>query len=416
MKLSTIFLTVFSLCFCRSVYAKQDIVLWRHMAGDIHIQSSLDSIARFNASQSKWRVVPDFIPETAYTLSIKAAAKADLLPCVIQIDQPTVSNFAWNGFIEPLDGLFGDLLTSINSSGKGVYRGKVYSVGAFDVSLALFTTKSLIKKIGARYPTVSAPWDKNEFMAFLDAIKKTGDYKYPLDMQAQNRTEWIPYAWGALMMSWGGDLIDRNDYLTVEGVLNSRESIQFGDWIQLLVNENYIDANPKNNNAFIEGDIGVQYSGSWDLTAYDKAFKDDLAVLPLPNFGHGTVSGGGSWQWAITKTCRYPEAAKEIIAFFMSPKEQSFMSTDVEGVFPTNSEAAEITENYSKNGKWRMLYEFSKEFAVLRPATPAYTEISASYRKAMIDILNGMQPKIALSVAVENINVAFERHQNYRHH
>ncbi|MBR9889787.1 MAG: hypothetical protein GYB20_19060 [Oceanospirillales bacterium] len=187
--------------------APRQIALWRHQASDVEITASLAAIQRFNDSQNEWQVLPDFIPEASYTLSIKAAAQAGLLPCVIEIDQPLVPDFAWNGFIRPLEGLLDDgMLQSINASGKGTYNGTVYSVGPLDVSLALFTSKMLIQQIGARYPTMEQPWTKNEFMAFLDAVKATGNYKYPFDMRAHDNTEWIPYAWAPIMLSWGSDL------------------------------------------------------------------------------------------------------------------------------------------------------------------------------------------------------------------
>lgn len=413
MRLSTMALIALSFFAKDLVAAQQDVLLWRHMASEVEIETSLAAINRFNKSQNQWNIVADLIPETSYTLSIRAAAQAELLPCIIEIDQPLVPNFAWSGFIEPLEGLIDDsVLASINRSGKGVYDGKVYSVGPLDVSLALFTRKSLIKNIGARYPTIDRPWDKEEFMAFLDAVKVSGEYKYPFDMRAHDMTEWIPYAWLPLMISWGGDLIDRDDYLTVEGVLNSKETIQFGQWIQSLVKENYMDAHPQDDAGFINGDIAVQYGGSWALSSYYNAFKDDLAVLPLPDFGHGSTSGGGSWHWAMTETCQYPEAAKALITFLMSAEEQSAMSTVI-GIFPTNGDAAELTENYKATGKWRMLFDFSKRFAKLRPETPAYTELSASYKKAMSDILNGLSPNLALDLAVEDIKVSFERNHNY---
>ncbi|AEF54524.1 ABC transporter substrate-binding protein [Marinomonas posidonica] len=393
--------------------APQEISLWRHMSSETVVRNSLAAIQRFNDSQNKWRVVPDLIPEASYTLSIRAAAQAELLPCIIAIDQPLVPNFAWRGFLHPLDGLLDDkVLASLNTTGKGVYNGRVYSVGGAEVALALFTTKSLLEKISVRYPTIDRPWNKTEFMAVLDAVKATGDYQYPLDMRAQDVTEWIPYAWAPLMLSWGADLIDRSDFMTVEGVLNSPEAIQFGLWIQSLVQDKYINAYPQNDNGFVNGDIGIQYGGSWSLTSYYNRFKEDLAVLPVPDFGHGARIGGGSWHWAMTESCSYPEAAKDLLTFLMTAEEQAAVSKVI-GIFPTNANALELTDSYSEEGRWRMLFDFSKRFSILRPETPAYAVISSSYKKAISDILNDMPPKLAFDIAVENIKVAFERNQNY---
>ncbi|MBJ7537334.1 extracellular solute-binding protein [Marinomonas transparens] len=413
MKLSLIVLIVLGVFSNTLMSAPQEIGLWRHQASDIETKAALEEITRFNESQSQWKIVPDLIPEASYTQSIRAAAQAELLPCIIEIDQPLGPNFAWSGVIHPLDGLIDDaLLASINRSGKGTYEGRVYSVGALDVSLALFTRKSLLKRIGARYPTIDQPWNKTEFMDVLDAVKSTGDYQYPFDMRAQDVTEWIPYAWGPFMASWGADLIDRTDYLTVDGVLNSAEAIQFGQWIQHLVEDGYMNAHPKNDNGFENGDIGIQYGGSWALSRYYSSFKDDLAVLPVPDFGHGSIIGGGSWHWAMAETCAHPEAAKAFITFLMTAKEQAIMS-QVIGIFPTNSDATALIESYSKGGQWRMLVDFSKRFSKLRPETPAYAEISSSYKRAMSNILNGMPPRLALDLAVDNIQAAFERNKNY---
>ncbi|MES9979197.1 MAG: hypothetical protein ABW107_10650 [Candidatus Thiodiazotropha sp. 6PLUC5] len=104
--------------------------LWRHDAREIEITASFASIKRFNESQSQWKIVPDLIPEASYTLSTTAAAQAGLLPCVIEIDQPLVPSFAWKGYIRPLDELIDEeMLQSVNTTAKGIYNGKVYSIG-----------------------------------------------------------------------------------------------------------------------------------------------------------------------------------------------------------------------------------------------------------------------------------------------
>ncbi|MEI8633840.1 extracellular solute-binding protein [Vibrio sp. PP-XX7] len=214
----------------------------------------------------------------------------------------------------------------MNSSGKGTYHGKVYSVGQFDAALALFTRKSLLKKIKARIPTIEHPWSKDEFMNVLDRIKATKEYRYPFDLRAHDLTEWIPYAWAPLMQSWGADLINRNNYLDVDGILNSDKAVEFGEWIYGLVKNKYIERKPADDKGFITGRVGLQYHGSWAVREYDQALGDDLAILPVPDFGNGPVIGGGSWHWAMTNACAYPEAAKAFLTHLISPTEIAAMS------------------------------------------------------------------------------------------
>lgn len=398
-----------------------EVSLWRHLANETEVNASLAAIARFNQRQSQWRIVPDFIPEHTYTQALTAAARADVLPCIIDIDQPLVPNFAWNDVIRPLDGLIDQsVLSTINASGKGTYRGEVYSVGQFDVSLALFTRRSLLKKISVRIPTSDHPWSKVEFMHVIRATKGLGEYDYPFDMRPHDKTEWISYAWAPLMRSWGADLINRDNYTQVDGVLNSPEAVAFGQWVQQLVHDKLMDPAPKDDAGFPDGRVAVQLNGSWALPYYDKAVGDDLLVLPLPDFGHGTVVGGGSWHWAVSRTCSNVPAAKAFITFLLSTDEMVYIANGVSptphvtGLFPTRREAVAQTPYYAEGGKWRMIYEFSERFAKLRPETPAYSVISSSYKKAMADILDGMPVKTALDLAVEKIETTIKRHQYYR--
>ncbi|ADZ91133.1 extracellular solute-binding protein [Marinomonas mediterranea] len=401
---------LFSSC---ALAAPTEISLWRHVAGVAEMKASLAAIGRFNESQERWKVVPDYVPEKAYIQSIDAAAGANLLPCIIDIDQPLVPYFAWKDVLTPLDNLIkSDLLNSINESGKGRYRSSVYSVGQFDVSLVMYTRKSLLEELSLRIPTFDQPWDRPEFEWALSVIKELGEFEYPIDLRAHDKTEWISYAWAPLMQSWGADLIDRDTYVDVEGVLNSDKAVGFGSWLQILKSQGFIPTEYLDDNAFIDGKVGMLYSGSWMLKDLEAEFGEDLAVLPAPDLENGVVIGGGSWHWAITSSCEHTEGAKEFLSFLLLPDELAKVS-ETASLFPTSEAAAELTKEYAKGGKWRGVFEMSKMYAKPRPATPAYTAISVHYRKAMSDIFGGVDPKIALDLAVENIEAAMARNRNY---
>lgn len=411
MKLKTIL--IFTLLSTSALAAPTEVTVWRHQAGPKEMKASLEVINTFNLSQNKWRIIQEAIPEGSYTQTIIAAAKAGQLPCIIDIDQPLVPNFAWNDFLLPLDGfLDNNTLAKLNASGKGTYNGKIYSVGQFDVALALFTRKSLLKKIGVRTATVDKPWTKSELMDVLKKIKATGDYPYPFDIMSANTGEWVSYAWSPMMISWGADLINRDNYVEAEGVLNSEAAIEFGEWMRSLVTEGYIDRKPSDSEGFPVGRVAMQYTGSWAIGDFDKAFGDDLAILPVPDFGNKPVIGGGSWHLAATKSCTTPEAARLFLNYMISPAQIAAISTAT-SLIPTSNAAAQLTDNYKNGGKWRMFYEYSDQYAKLRPETPAYAVISSSYDKAMHDILDGKDPQDALDMAVDNIESAIEKNDGY---
>lgn len=393
--------------------APTEVKIWRHQTGDTEMQASSDMVKRFNQSQDKWKVVVESIPEGAYNESVTAAAMANQLPCAMTIDQPTVSNFAWSGFIRPLDGLLDkSVYASVIEGGKGTYKDHLYSLGQFDVTIVMFTRYSILKKYNIRVPSVDSPWTLAEFDEALAKLKASGDFKYPLDLNAAWGGEWTSYGWGPMLQSFGGDLIDRESYVEAEDILNGEQAIEFADWFKHLVDNNLIDKKPANDKGFISGRVAIHYTGSWSAESYDQAFGDDLAVLPPPDFGNSPVIGGGSWQWAVTKACPTPEGAAEFISFIMQPEEIAKF-VDKTSLVPTKPEAAALSEQYKEGGKWNMFYVYSSLYTKNRPSTPAYPVISNSFDKAMRDIIDGKDPQDALDMAVDKIEQNILDNQGY---
>src|SRR5687767_8370871 len=77
--------------------APTDIRIWRHETDDKEMRSSAAAVERFNRKQSNWRIVTETLPQGSYQQAVVAAAMTNKLPCVLDLDQPTVPNFAWAG-------------------------------------------------------------------------------------------------------------------------------------------------------------------------------------------------------------------------------------------------------------------------------------------------------------------------------
>ena len=76
---------------------KTIINLWTHSAGNAtEIGALKKNVATFNASQSQYEVNIQSFPQASYNDSVSAAALAHKLPCIIDMDNPTVANFAWD--------------------------------------------------------------------------------------------------------------------------------------------------------------------------------------------------------------------------------------------------------------------------------------------------------------------------------
>jgi multiple sugar transport system substrate-binding protein len=389
------------------------IKMWRHDTGDAEMAAGRATVARFNAIQDKWKVVVETMPQVTYTESITAASMVGQLPCVIAIDQPTVPNFAWAGHVRALDGLLPrESVARLLQGGRGTYKGKLYSVGQFDVVLALFSRRSQLRALGVREASMDQPYTAQEFMDILHKVKRQGAYRFPLDMNGRSKGEWLSYAFSPWLQSAGADLLDRGNYLRVDGILNSHGALDVARYYARLFKDRLAERNPADDRAFEQGRALFHYTGSWKAKDYERLFGDDLVAMPPPDFGQGPRVGAGSWQWAISRDCRHPEGAAAFLTHLISTQEMAGLSRAT-GLVPVSREAAALTEHYREGGAWRIYFDFAQRYAVPRPATPAYPAISAVFEKTLSDLRGGKEPAEALDEAVDAIEHNIARNNGY---
>lgn len=371
-------------------------------------------IDRFNASQSKWRVVAQSLPQGGYNQSIVAASLAGRMPCLIAVDSPMVASFAWAGHLRPLDGyVSGGALAPISPAALGRYAGKTYAAGQFDAALAIFTKRSILARMHTRVPTLDRPWSLAEFQTLLDRLKADGEYRYPLDLATRDdKASWWTYAFSPMLQSFGGDLVDRQSMTNAEGTLNGPAARRFGAWFQALFVKGLVSRQEPDENAFVKGRAAVVYTGDWWAPEYRKYAGDDLLILPPPDFGQGVVIGGGSWQWGISKACPHPDGAGQFIEFLLQPRQIAAMS-DASGGIPVTEAGAEASRDFGKTGKSRIFFELMRRFAKGRPATPAFAVISNAFTFAMRDVMDGKNVEDALDDATDDIDGAIADHHGY---
>jgi len=390
------------------------IRLWKHQPGPAEETATYAAIERFNNSQDKWRIDAQSLPQNAYTESMMAASMADNLPCLMAVDQPMMPSFVWAGHLRPLNGLVDPgTFAGVTPIAIGRYDGETYSIGQFDAALAIFARRSALEAVGARIPTIRSPWTREEFDKLLFDLKASGRYVYPLDLQTRDvKADWWTYAFTPILQSFGGDLIDRERMISAEGVLNGSVAVEFADWFQGLFENGYVNRTEPDERAFQKGRAALSYNGNWWALDYAEAVGDDLLILPPPDFGDGPVIGGGSWQWAISSTCAYPEGAAAFIEFLMTPGEVAAIA-DAAGMIPVTKDAALLTEKFGPEGEWRIFYEMMTRFARARPATPAFAALSNAWLRAMRDVMNGKNVRDALDDAVDDIDAVIEDNNGF---
>ncbi|MCW2802866.1 MAG: multiple sugar transport system substrate-binding protein [Propionibacteriaceae bacterium] len=389
------------------------LTMWTHNAGNKNELASIQKIVTdFNGSQTKYKVDVQAFPQDSYNQSVVAAAAAKKLPCILDIDGPNVPNWAWAGYLAPLEGM-DDTLSKFLPSTVGKYQDKIYSYGYYDVALTIVSRKSVLKKYGVRIPTIEQPWTAEEFDAALKKIRDSGDFDYPLDIATSFTGEWWPYAYSPMLQSFGGDLINRTDYKSAQGVLNGPEALNWATWFRSLVTEKYVPlksgADPAKD--FMNGKSAMLYNGTWTAVDTRKKFGDDVVFLPPADFGKGPKIGGGSWQWGISQNCSDAAGAMEYMKFAAQDKYVAGVAEATTNI-PTTDAAAAQVKGYEPGGENDVFREFTKTFAVVRPETPGYPFIATEFTKTAQDILNGADPQKALDQAVKNID-ANQESNNY---
>lgn len=393
--------------------ANGDLTLWTHNAGNApELDAIQEVVDAYNASQSNVTIKVQAFPQDSYNDSVVAAASANKLPCLVDIDGPNVPNWAWAQYLRPLD-LSTDLSKHLDST-LGQWNGTTYAVGTYDVALSLMARTSDLDAAGVRVATIEKPWTKDEFDAALASLKALGRWDYPLDLGTAGTGEWIPYAYSPLLQSFGGDLINRDGAQSADGYLNSAPAVAWGTWFRGLVEQGYMAQKSGKDSTldFLNHKSAIVYTGSWAADKAREALGDDLAIMPSVDLGTGPKIGGGSWQWGVSTGCANPEAAMDYLGFSLKPENIAKVAKAT-GTIPATDAAAELVPGFEPGGTNRILMDFSKKFSVLRPETPAYAFISSEFDKATADILAGAVPQKALNRAVKNIDANIKSNNGY---
>ncbi len=390
--------------------------LWVHSGQESERQVIEQQVKRFNASQKQTSIKVTFIPEGAYNSQIQAASLSKDLPDILEFDGPFVYNYVWQQNLIPIDTLISqkvrqDLLPSIVQ--QGTYKDRLYSVATFDSGLGLYAHRNQLKAADVRIPKGNKDaWTISEFNQALAALAKKDRDRQVLDLKLNYRGEWFTYGFSPILQSAGGDLIRRNNYQSTDGSLNNPASVAAMKQVQTWIQKGYVDPNI-DDAAFASGRVALSWVGHWVYKDYAKAAGNDLVVLPLPNFGNGSKTSQGSWNWGITANCKNPKLAMRFLEFLLQPKEVLAMA-NANGAVPGTKTAIAQSKLYSPSGP---LHLFAAQLlagqTVPRPQTPAYPVITSAFQEAFANIRNGLEVKTALDKAVTTIDLDIQDNQGY---
>ncbi len=385
------------------------ITVWAHHGKPEEWKTVQVQVKRFNESQTNVAAKLVEIAEANYDTQVQSAAASGQLPDVLEFDGPMLANYAWKGYLQPLEGLSAevraDFLPSIVQ--QGTYAGKLYALGTFDSGLGLFANLRLLEQVKARIPTnIAGAWTVHEFNELLAKLaeqeKRSGGDGQVLDLKRDYRGEWWTYGFYSCLVSAGADLIDRTKYKSAKGILNSPQAVETLSQVQRWFKAGYVDPNT-DGRAFVDGKTAISWVGHWEYPRYRQAIGDLLVLLPLPDFGKGSRTGMGSWAWGVTRECRHPEAALRFLEFLMQPREIEAIVM-ANGAVPARRSVIERSELYRTGGPLHLYAEQLSQSAVPRPVTPAYPVITSAFQEVMAKVIEGGDVKGALDGAAKTID------------
>jgi multiple sugar transport system substrate-binding protein len=399
---------------CDGEITQDEIEIWWHEGAESEVLAVQDFVDEFNASQDEVTATLTLVPEADYASALRGAAASGDLPDVIDTDASFAFNYAWSRDLQPIgdcipDDLRDDLLPSIIE--QGTYADRIWAVGMFDSGLGMYARVSALEEVGARIPEGPGDaWTVEEFNEILADLQDAG-YERPLDVKKNyGQGEYYSYLYQPFVWSSGTDVI-ADDFSTTDGYLNAPEAVDALTHFQNWNLEGYVDEN-EDDGAFVEERSVLSMVGHWEFNRYSETFGDDLVIVPLPDFGAGTVSGQGSWQWAVNANSD-ADAAWAFIEFTLQPEQNERMA-EASGALPSRASVAEGTEKFGPGGPAEIFrIQLEEGYTQPRAPHPAYPTISSAFNQAIQNIIDGQDVQTALDEAVATIDGDIEANEGY---
>jgi multiple sugar transport system substrate-binding protein len=223
-------------------------------------------------------------------------------------------------------------------------------------------------------------------------------------------------AFGPILQSFGGDLINRDGYKTADGALNGEAAVKFGKWWQSVFARKLAPGTSQDgadrDSGFVNGKYALAWNGNWAALGIIEKYKDDVVFMPAPNFGAGSKIGAASWQFGVAASSKNQEGANKFIEFALQDKYLTAFSDGI-GLIPPTPESAAASKNYKAGGPMEVFYGLSAKQAVVRPVYPGYAVAAKVFEKALSDIANGAEVEATLDAAADEITKDVEKNGGY---
>ncbi|WP_405591752.1 ABC transporter substrate-binding protein [Streptomyces sp. NBC_01190] len=387
------------------------IELW-HGQTDVGRAAIERLVKVFNSTHPKIRVSPGAgVLADSMLQKVTAALASGSYPDIAYVFGSDLAGIARSPRVVDLTGTVGELPVPWRdywtpAREAVTVNGRVRAAPALLDSLAVVCNEKLFGAAGLPLPRAGWTWD--EFVATAARLTDAGRGVFGTGWPGVGDEDTV---WRLWPMVWdlGGEVIAADG----KGVGFAEVGPRALETVAALARAGsvYIDPKPGTEQmyqVFNSGRMGMVVTGPWGLPDIITA-KIDYHVVPLPSYSGRplTISGPDTWTVFDNGSARV-KAARTFVSWLMAPAQD--VRWDVEAGSLPLSRATE------KLPAWRAresgtpgmpVFTESLETARVRPAHPAYPQISAALGQAIVSVLLGRStPAKAMRRCAEEANAA----------
>lgn len=345
-----------------------------------------------NGINVEYRAIP-FDEIVNETLRAYAAGNA---PDIVSLDNPDfalfssrgafldITEMAANSDIINKDAYFEGPLNSV------MWDDKLYGVGKYTDTIGVFYNKDMFEAAGIDEPP--ATWA--EFEAYAEKLTDADAGVYGATFSARGNEEGTFQFLPIIQMS-GGSYSDVNTEGAREALARMKRMIDSGWASQDVLTMGQWDS----TGTFNAGNAAMAISGPWEIDRMLETAEFDWGVTLLPTFEEGGArsSALGGFNLGIMSTTEHPEAAFEVLEYFVAQDDRLFPEF---AYLPTRGDVELPLSGIAAKDEALAVFQEQLKYAQPRGPHPEWQKISKAISDAMQAALTGQAtPDEALSTA-----------------
>lgn len=343
----------------------------------------------------------------AYENKITTAMTSGDLPDILFVDGPTISYYAENQTIIPIDDVWTeedkkDFVASTVQQDS--YNGHMYAMGPTESSVALYYNKDYLDEAGIPYPSdtdIHQAWTWDQFYENAEKLTTKDHVGTNIIM---DKGEGLIYALEPFFLEAGAEFVNE-DGSSADGYVNSEASVKTMEYLNRFIKNGYANIDPVKDE-FLNGKAATLLGGSWNVQDLEKSNLNwGVSYYPVSNDGKA-VSPTGDWSAAITKDSKNPEAAKEVLKWLMNT-ENIASYADTISKPASRTSAYEHMEGWKEGARALFLWQLQNT-GVARPRTPSYSVLSQGFSTAILNVFSGTDPKKELDTVAADFKEDYD--------